>query len=276
MPRAEFAQRLQERGLRRDEIHVAGDRLDDHRRDLVALLPSNARSSAMIVVVVEHERVHRRLGRHARRARLAERERARSRFHEQRIGVAVIAAFELDDLRAAGEAAREPDRAHRRFGARAHEPHLLERRHELHSSSAISTSSSVGAPKERPCAAARVTASTTSGCAWPSDERPPRADVVDVARAVGVPHERAFAALEEQRRAADCAESAHRRIHAARRARAARGRRGAGCCFIGSRSRTTRPNARAAAAMSAAREQRRDHRERVGAGFDERCAHSRS
>ena len=100
-----------------------------------------------------------RCRRHAGRGRLAERERARARLDEQRVAVAVVAAFELHDLRAAGEAAREADRGHRRLGAGGHEPHQLERRHAAAQSvSASSISASVGAPKERPCAAAACTA----------------------------------------------------------------------------------------------------------------------
>src|SRR5262245_46430177 len=44
------------------------------------------------------------------------------------------------------------------------------------------------------------------------DERPPGADVIDVALAVGVPEVRTLAAREEARRAADGAERAHRRV----------------------------------------------------------------
>ena len=62
---------------------------------------------------------------------MAEGERARAGFDEQRIGMAVVAAFEFHDQLAAGKAAREPDRRHGRFSARRNEPHPLERGHEL-------------------------------------------------------------------------------------------------------------------------------------------------
>jgi hypothetical protein len=48
------------------------------------------------------------------------------------------------------------------------------------------------------------------------DHRPPGADVVDVALAVGVGHVGAGCGLEEHRRAADAAEGAHRRVDATR------------------------------------------------------------
>ncbi len=94
--RAFLAQRLEEAGLRQHEVHVAGDRLDDHAGDLAAAFLEE-RAHLRSVVVVEHQRVRRGVGGHARRAGVAERERAGARLHEQRVGVAVIAAFELDD-----------------------------------------------------------------------------------------------------------------------------------------------------------------------------------
>ena len=67
--------------------------------------------------------------RHAGAVGLAVRERAAAGVDEQRIDVAVIAAVELDDLVASGEAARQPDARHRRLGAAVHHPHLFDRRH---------------------------------------------------------------------------------------------------------------------------------------------------
>ena len=70
---------------------------------------------------------------------------------EERVGVAVVAALELDDPVAAGRAAREPHRGHRRLGAGGHQPHLLDRRARASTiASASSTSRSVGAPNVVP------------------------------------------------------------------------------------------------------------------------------
>src|SRR5690606_40904046 len=49
-------------------------------------------------------------------------------LHQQAVGVTVVAALELDDGIAPGEAAREPDGAHRGLGARADQTHHLDRR----------------------------------------------------------------------------------------------------------------------------------------------------
>ena len=120
-------------------------------------------------VVVGHD--DRQFGdrrRHAGRRRLPERERAGSRLHQQAVAVAVVAAFELQDLRAARVAAREAQRGHRRLGAGRHEPHQFERRAAGESASRPSRSRSrSGAPNERPWTAVSCTARTTAGWAWP-------------------------------------------------------------------------------------------------------------
>ena len=67
---------------------------------------------------------------HARARRHAERQRAGAGLHEERVGVAVIAALELDDLVALRVRPRHAHGAHRRFGAGADEAHALERRHQ--------------------------------------------------------------------------------------------------------------------------------------------------
>src|SRR5258708_27943472 len=48
------------------------------------------------------------------------------------------------------------------------------------------------------------------------DHRPPRADQIDVAAAVRIPHVRAAGPRDERRRPSDRAESPHRGVHPAR------------------------------------------------------------
>ena len=91
---------------------------------------SNAASTAARSLYGQHDRLVGDRRRHARRRRLAERQRARARLHEQAVAVTVVAAFELHDLAAARVAAREPQRRHRRLGARRHEAHHLDRRQQ--------------------------------------------------------------------------------------------------------------------------------------------------
>ena len=74
---------------------------------------------------------------------------------------------------------------------------------ELDDSSAISTSSFRRRPEAKPRAAARSTACDDVRVRMPDDQRSPRADVIDVALAIDVPHEGALAALNKKRGAAD-------------------------------------------------------------------------
>ena len=128
--RAQLAQALQIAVARRDAIHVAGDRLDDQRRRSRRRASANKSLRGVEIVVRQGQREIGERLRHARRSRHAERQRAGAGLDQERIAVAVIAAFELDDARAAGGAAREADRRHRRLGAGVDHAHHLDRRHQ--------------------------------------------------------------------------------------------------------------------------------------------------
>ena len=90
---------------------------------------ANAASTASEVVVADDDRVARGAFGDAGRVGHAVGQRARAGRDQERIAVTVVAAGELHDLRAAREAARQPHRAHRRFGAARDEAHALDRRH---------------------------------------------------------------------------------------------------------------------------------------------------
>ena len=80
-------------------------------------------------------------------------------------------------------------------------------------SSASSTSPAVGAPKDVPSCRGGHDRLDDLGVGVAVDERPPRADVVDVAVAVDVDELRALAALDEdRRRPADRRHRPHRRV----------------------------------------------------------------
>ena len=82
-------------------------------------------------------------------------------------------------------------------------------------SSAISSSSSVGAPKDRPLAAAAHDRREHLGMRVAEDHRSPGAHVVDVTVAVHVDEPCALALADEDGRSAHGAEGAYRRVHAA-------------------------------------------------------------
>jgi hypothetical protein len=119
------------------------------------------------VVVLEHQRVLDHLGRHAGAGRVAEGGQARAGLDQQRVGVAVVAAFELDDLRPAGGAARQAQRAHRGLGAAADQAHLFDRGHEFDDGLGQFGLGLGGGAEAQTRRAACVTASSTAGWPWP-------------------------------------------------------------------------------------------------------------
>ena len=123
-------QRLQKIRCRRNAVHVAGHRLDDDAGDLRADLTEYALDLIGVVVVEGHGVAGERLG-HARRGGHAERQRTGTGLDQQGIGMAVIAALELHDGVAAGEAAGQTNGAHGRLGARTDEAHQFDGRHEF-------------------------------------------------------------------------------------------------------------------------------------------------
>ena len=165
--RADVAQALQKARLRQHHAHVAGDRLDDQRGDLIGKRLAQPLDRRQVVVRGE-QRVGGRRARDAGARRHAERRQARAGLHEKLIGVPVIAALELDDLLAPRVRPRHAHRAHRRFGAGADEAHASRSTaSSIRTSSPSSTSSSVGAPKLVPCRAAASSAFTRPPGACP-------------------------------------------------------------------------------------------------------------
>ena len=176
---------------------------------------ANAASTALQVVVRQCQRELGELLRHAGRAGYAKRGHARAGLHQQRVGVAVVAAVELHDDLAPGSGARQPDGRHRRLGAGADEAHLLDGGKRLgHQRGQIGFGRS-GRAEARAVARGLDDGLDDLRIGVAQNQRAPGADVVDVAIAVGVPDVRALAADEERRVAADRTEGADRRIHSA-------------------------------------------------------------
>ena len=122
-----------------------------------------------------------------------ERRQAGPRVREERVGVPVVASVELQQLVALRVCPCEPQRGHRRLGARAHEPHLLDARDAGADFLGEFQLVFGGRAEARaPRRAADETALSDPGMRVPDDQRPPRADVVDVAGAVGAPDVRAL------------------------------------------------------------------------------------
>ena len=121
---------LQEFARRHDEPHVTDHRLHHDGSDGVALGAERGFELAGLVVF-QHDGVLCRAGCHSRGVRHAKRGCRRACSHEQGVGVPVVVPSEFDQLVTAGEAPRQPHRAHRGLRPRTHHPHLLDARHGI-------------------------------------------------------------------------------------------------------------------------------------------------
>ena len=131
--RRNLAQALQEAGLRHAQADVHQDRLENNRRDLPGIFLEAALDGAEVIEGCNRHVRDRRLG-HAQstwnRDRIldvAEVGLVRLHADQGRVVQAVIAAFELEDLVAAGCCASEANGVHRGFGAAGAEADHLDR-----------------------------------------------------------------------------------------------------------------------------------------------------
>ena len=108
---------------------LPADRFNDDRGDAVRIRLEGVRNGLGVVVRERDGGVAEAL-RYAGGIGQPERGDARARFHQQRIDVPVIAAFELDGDVAFGEASGDAKSAHGGFGAGVNEPKHFHRRDE--------------------------------------------------------------------------------------------------------------------------------------------------
>ena len=135
---------------------------------------------------------------------------------EEPVDMAVVGARELHDGVAARHGPREADRAHRRLSAGADHPEHLHRAEAVHHLArelhfALGRSAVARAPPRR-----LGDSRDDARVSVPEDQRPPRANPVDVPVPVHVDELRALAPVDEDRVVpADRAHRAHRRVDAA-------------------------------------------------------------
>ena len=208
--RAELAHRAKEFGVAADHVHVAGDGFDDHAGDVVAPLGEGV-LKLLRVVVLEHERVLRHGGGNTGRGRIAEGEHAGARLDEERVGVAVVAALELDDLVAARVAAGEADGGHAGLGAGAHEADLVHGRHELADLFGDERLALRDGAEGEALRDGFVNGGDDFVVVVAEDHRAPGEDVVDELLARGVPYVGALGAVDARVAAAGTANEKKRR-----------------------------------------------------------------
>ena len=112
-------------------------------------------------------------------------------------------------------AAREANGAHAGLGARADQAHHVDRRHQGDDGFGQFDLALGGGAEREAFERGFLHRFEYRRMAVAQNHRAPRADVVDVALAVGVPHVSALRPGDKARRAADGLEGAHRRIDAA-------------------------------------------------------------
>ena len=175
----------------------------------------------------------------------------------------VVAAGELDDELASGEAARQADGGHRRLGPGRDEAEPLDgsATHDLLGQLDLGS----GGRAVRRAAGDRLRdGGEDLGVGVPEQHRPPAADEVDVLVAVGVGEVGAAGALDEAGCAADCVERADRELTPPGVTARARSNRAADAVVVGgggspghspraSQARRTQPPAHAVWDSSTAR-----------------------
>mmetsp|Transcript_34298 Transcript_34298/g.85468 ORF Transcript_34298/g.85468 Transcript_34298/m.85468 type:complete len:348 (-) Transcript_34298:500-1543(-) len=112
----ERAQPLKEGLVGRDEAGVPDDGLEHHAADLARVRLEERLDRREVVVLCAEGHLGRARG-NAGRVGQTERRNARARLHEERVGVAVVAALELDQLLAPRVSAHQPEHAHARLRA---------------------------------------------------------------------------------------------------------------------------------------------------------------
>src|SRR5437870_1151954 len=113
----DLSQKFKVARFRQIEPGVARDWLDNDAGDLFGISRESCFDRILIIKGQDNCMLS-ESGGDTGAVRIAEGERARSGLDEQRIGMAVIAAIEFDDLIALGEATSQTDRGHACLGSR--------------------------------------------------------------------------------------------------------------------------------------------------------------
>src|SRR5699024_1860884 len=137
---------------------------------------------------------------------IAKREQTRAGLDEQAVGMAVVAAFKLDDFWPTGGPARQADGAHGGLGSGTDQAHLLHGRHQCGDSFGKFDFAFRGGAKRQATAGGVLDGLDDVRVGMTQDGRTPRADVINVLGVVGIPDMGAQCPLNEYRRASDRSE----------------------------------------------------------------------
>ena len=212
--RAEFAATFHEGHRGAHKVHVAGNRLN-HQAGQLAPVQHKGFFELHEVVVFQHQRVLHHLRGHARAGGVAKGGQPRAGLDQERIGVAVVAAFKLDQLAAPGGAPCQADGAHGGFGAGADQAHHVHAGHDFQDFfSQFHLALGRGAKREA-LQHRSLYGLHHRRMAVAQNHGSPRANVVRVALVIGVPKISALGPFDKTRRATHSLERPDGRIDTA-------------------------------------------------------------
>ena len=206
---AQLTRPAHERGGGAHKVHVAGNRLNHQASELFAMQREGFFQRRQIVEL-QHQRVLHHFRWHTGAGGVAKGGQAGTGFDQERVRVAVVAAFELDEFAAPGRTAGQADGAHRRFGTRADQAHHVHAGHVFQDLFGQLHLALGGCAKGETFGQCFLHRLHHRRVAVAQDHRAPGADVVGVALAVGIPHIGTLGAADEAGGAADSLEGAYR------------------------------------------------------------------
>ena len=213
--RGGLAQGLDEFGAGTHQVHIAGNGFQNHTGNLAGEFVKGL-FQCVNVVIRQDDGVLRQIGGNACGTWVAESEQAGTGFHQQAVGVAVIAAFEFDDFVAPRVAARQTDGGHGSFRAGRYQAQAFDAGHDFGDFFGDEDFGFRGRAERQAVHRGLAHGFHHFGVCVSDNARAPRTDKVNVLRAVLVPHKRSLRATDKARRAAYTAKGADGRIHARR------------------------------------------------------------
>ena len=211
----EFAQSFEEAWFRLDEAGVSNNRFENHTRDRIGILGEKCLDGLQIVVR-GCERVGRGAPRHAGGIGQPQGGHSGTGLDEEHVGVAVVAALELDHLVATGVSPHQTEHGHAGFRAAVDETNHLHAGDGLDDHFRQGVLQGAGGSKARSLLNRLLKRCDHFRVGMSADGRSPAADVIDVFVPVHVPCIGPLDPVEHEGLAANRFEGAHRGTDASR------------------------------------------------------------
>src|SRR5690554_1527498 len=139
-----------------------------------------------------------------------------ARLDQQRVGVAVIVAFKLDDLVTSREPPRQPDCRHSGFGTGIDHAYQLYRGNDFTDQLRHAGFNGGRSTKRETVIELTTHRAQYIGIGMPGNHRPPRTDIVDITLTLHIEQVGTLGSLHKHRRPMKALESTHWRVDATR------------------------------------------------------------